>query len=203
MTRVVKLAKGTASWGRASGPGLWGRECIAPSRAPPSNRAAQPQTRWRGRHHLAAWSTPKNSQFRATANWSHLMLGFLGHRGFFVAAKGGKKVVRVQPLVHLMLGFCQLFQPCPPLLQPSSPFCPGTRKSFGRFAPVAIMSCAFLHVLSRVLAAGEDSLTLLLPNPIRSSPVSSSPPPFVNAKLTCFASRSSRSVKVTKPFRFQ
>ena len=101
--------------------------------------------------------TQKKYQSRATANWSHLMLGFLGHRGFFVAAKGGKKVVRVQPLVHLMLGFCQLFQPCPPLLQPSSPFCPGTRKSFGRFAPVAIMSCAFLDVLSRVLAAGEDS----------------------------------------------
>ena len=47
------------------------------------------------------------------------------------------------------------------------------------------MSCAFLDVLSRVLAAREDSLTGLLPNPIRSSPVSSSPPPFVNAKLTC------------------
>ena len=128
------------------------------------------------------------------------MLGFLGHRGFFVAAKGGKKVVRVQPLVHLMLGFCQLFQPCPPLLQPSSPFCPGTRKSFGRFAPVAIMRCispAYLGFLQ--LARFFDCS---IPNPIRSSSHFFGPHRFVNAKLTCFASLSSRSVKVTKHFRF-
>ena len=186
-----------------SGPGLWGRECIAPSRAPPSNRAAEPQTRWRGETPPCCVVDPKKLPVQSNGQLVAPDAGLFGPPCFFVAAKGGKKLVRVQPLVHLMLGFCQLFQPCPPLLQPSSPFCPRTRKSFGRFAPVAIMSCAFLDVLSRVLAAREDSLTGLLPNPIRSSPVSSSPHPFVNAKLTYFASRSSRSVKVTKPFRFQ